>query len=144
MESTCPVKASIPRNMKPIPTFTRYVCAKCDYMATKTSHLKRHIQVKQEDIKINCNLCDYKAKCKAYLKRHMLTHDIHAIKKCSCDDEMFNYQTSEKGSLNAHIGSIHDGVKFSCNDCEYETSWRSNKKTQQKLNTVLYLNKSFK
>ena len=133
MEAICPVKESVLKTMKQSHTFTRYACAKCDYMATKTSHLKRHIQVKHEDIYIACNICEYKAKCRAYLMRHMLTHDIHAVKKFSCPSQMCDYQTSEKGSLNAHIGSKHDGVKFSCNDCEYETAWRSTLRKHKKM-----------
>ena len=38
-----------------------YPCGKCDYVANKSSHLKRHIKSKHEGVRYPCSHCEYAA-----------------------------------------------------------------------------------
>ena len=39
----------------------KFPCGKCDYVATKSSHLKMHFLNKHEGVRYPCDQCDYAA-----------------------------------------------------------------------------------
>ena len=43
---------------------------------------------------------------------------IHDGVKYSC--EFCDYKATQKGSLQEHVKSIHNGVKYSCDFCDYK------------------------
>ena len=45
---------------------------------------------------------------------------IHDGVKHSC--EYCNYKATAKGSLKIHVQSVHEGVKHSCECCEYKAT----------------------
>ena len=59
---------------------------------------------------------------KATQEDYSLTHkrSVHEGVKFSCDQ--CNYKAKWKSSLRKHIKSIHEGVKFPCNQCEYKAT----------------------
>jgi len=50
-----------------------YPCGQCNYQATYTSHLKKHIKSIHEGERYPCNQCSYKATEKGNLRRHQLS-----------------------------------------------------------------------
>ena len=44
---------------------------KCDYVATKSSHLKTHIRSKHEGVRYPCSHCEFAATQEGVLKRHI-------------------------------------------------------------------------
>ena len=45
---------------------------------------------------------------------------IHEEVKYSCNQ--CNYKASQQGHLKTHKMSVHEGVKYSCNLCDYKAS----------------------
>ena len=57
--------------MKPDTTPGRkYPCDKCEYIATKSSHLKQHKESKHEGVRYPCDECTYIGNHVIGLKRH--------------------------------------------------------------------------
>ena len=48
-----------------------FLCGKCDYVATKSFHLKTHIKSKHEGVRFPCDQCDYVATGVQSLKLHI-------------------------------------------------------------------------
>ena len=48
-----------------------YPCGECDYVATKSSHLKTHIESKHERVKYPCSHCEYAATQPGHLRKHI-------------------------------------------------------------------------
>ena len=46
---------------------------------------------------------------------------------CHCE-----YKTAQKGNLQTHIKSIHEGQKFQCPHCEYKATQKTNLQRQIK------------
>ena len=45
-----------------------------------------------------------------------------------------DYQTTHKGSLITHQKSIHEGIRYKCNQCDYQATQKSNLLRHQKSN----------
>ena len=63
----------------------KFRCDRCEYEATRSDNLKRHVRsvhAKEKDFK--CELCEYAARQPSDLKRHVLAvHD--KMKKFTCE-----------------------------------------------------------
>ena len=47
----------------------------------------------------------------------MRTHSSEKRFKC----DRCSYETNQKASLNAHVGTKHDNLWFRCEDCDFKT-----------------------
>ena len=100
----------------------RYNCDQCDYKATQLGHLKTHIRVVHLKIKnYSCEECDYKAHQLKDLKIHIkavhLKTNSYPCKEC---DAAFSIPSN----LKIHVDAWHKGVMYSCDQCEFRTSWK--------------------
>ena len=46
----------------------RYPCDKCEFAATITSDLRRHVENKHEGVRYSCDKCEYAASTTSYLR----------------------------------------------------------------------------
>ena len=84
-------------------------CAQCEYKATTSGHLKRHIKAVHDKIKdIACLQCDFKCSSNGDLKQHLKqVHDkLKDIKCVQCD-----FKCCANSDLKRHVKSIHDDPK---------------------------------
>ena len=61
---------------KPEPKRTKrskvgFPCNKCEYVATRTSYLKVHIESKHDGVRYPCSQCEYAATTARYLRVHV-------------------------------------------------------------------------
>ena len=49
----------------------QYPCDQCDYVATRSDHIKRHKENKHEGVQYPCDQCDYTATQSGNLKKHI-------------------------------------------------------------------------
>ena len=60
------------------------------------------------------------------------THmSIHEGIKYECDQ--CGHKAARKGDLKRHKMSVHEGVKYQCNQCDYEASRQGNLKSHKVL-----------
>ena len=55
---------------------------------------------------------------------------IHDGVKHSC--EYCDYKATTKGNLQAHVQSVHEEIKYSCESCDYKETTKSNLKKHVK------------
>ena len=56
-----------------------YLCSQCEYIASKASHLKKHVESKHEGVRYPCLLCEYVATLESVLKRHVKIKDFFVL-----------------------------------------------------------------
>ena len=56
-----------------------YSCSQCEYIASKASHLKKHVESKHEGVRYHCLLCEYVATLESVLKRHVKIKDFFVL-----------------------------------------------------------------
>ena len=49
---------------------------------------------------------------------------VHEGVKYACN--LCDYQATRQSSVTRHIESVHEGVKYACNQCDYQGSQRGN------------------
>ena len=81
----------------------RYPCHKCNYIATKSSHLQTHIKSIHEGFKYPCDQCTYKATERSALRQHVKS--IHEKVKYPCNQ--CNYMATQPSNLRHHKKSVH-------------------------------------
>ena len=105
----------------------KFKCNMCDFQGTQQSSLTRHIQSIHEGIKYACDQCVLHFTQESSLYRHMKV--VHKIKvppkktkntaspnsKYECDK---CYMTFSLASLYRHKRTVHQGAKFSCDQCD--------------------------
>ena len=59
-------------------------------------------------------------------KGSMVTHyrSVHEGIKYPCN--LCDYQATTQGSLQTHIKSVHEGIKYACNQCDYQAKRQDN------------------
>ena len=53
----------------------------------------------------------------------MSRHGRHEGVKFTCDQ--CDYKAPSKSSLLVHFKSMHEGVKFLCSQCDYQAKWKN-------------------
>jgi len=102
----------------------KYPCDQCNYKATESNNLQRHIKSIHDGVKYPCDQCNYKATASSSLQQHIKS--IHDGVTYPCDQ--CNYKAKDPSHLRRHIKSIHEGVKYPCNQCNYKFSYPSDLK----------------
>jgi len=128
---------------------TFFNCNQCDYKATRSDNIKKHIKYVHEgmEFKFKCDNCSERFKVGFDLKNHIkivhensnfkCTHEgceatylsaiglrthrkSHGPKKFSCNQCDSKYHVQSK--LNQHIREIHQKLIITCKHCEYTTT----------------------
>ena len=87
------------------------LCDKCEYNATYSYWLNRHIKSKHEGVRYSCDKCEYNATNSYWLNRHIKSK--HERVRYSC--ETCKYVATTVGSLKSHIEIKHKGLRYPCN-----------------------------
>ena len=89
----------------------KYFCEQCDYEATSTSLLKKHMQTTHDD-KVqrktqiyHCYICEFTLNRKEHLKAHIQNQHIHKCDKCE-------FETTSTDALKMHMSSAHKMKKL--------------------------------
>jgi len=96
----------------------RFGCDQCAYSATRTDHLKRHVEAQHSGLRYACDICSYTTTRPARLKVHKsVVHEgnVYLCDKCT-------YSANDLGTLKRHKDVKHDGITYPCDRCEYVTS----------------------
>ena len=97
-------------------------CNDCSYRAKYAGGLSLHRQkVHNGERRFNCKKCYYKAYSQSLLKKHDTeTHERKYRGVFQCD--LCDLKASTKPSLRRHKATIHEGVKYKCDLCAYQSN----------------------
>ena len=82
-----------------------------------------------EDGTFQCKSCDYKTTRKSNkgnMRRHIKTVHLSNSPLFKCPLPGCTFKTQTKGRMRAHNEGKHNGVRFDCGFCEYQTPYREN------------------
>merc|ERR1712129_477740 len=99
------------------------------------------VTIKEEEFndkrKYPCGNCDYVTKWRHSLRSHRLKSRCKPAKVLSYQCKQCDRGFTNPATLWRHKNSVHDGVVYRCDECDYNTSWSSNlaihKKTKHSL-----------
>ena len=95
----------------------KFTCPICSFSCKSDDVLKRHNNFEHNGIGYPCSECHYKAKSATSLKDHL--HHVHyKLKEFTC--EHCPFKTTYRDNMKTHIQGQHEGVKYSCNQCDYK------------------------
>ena len=122
-------KSNLTKHHQSVHMGKKYPCGECCYQATETGSLNQHMLAIHMGKKYPCGECDYQASSKSNITAHQ--QSVHMGKKDSCGNVIsgntesqqtsavsthgkeipmeFGYQTTDNGSLNKTMQSIHIG-----------------------------------
>ena len=110
-----------------------FLCDQCEYTGSRQA-LRYHKKSKHNGIKLSCDHCDYETPQKSNLKNHRERKHPEKYSFSSTKEKEVIYScnqceyTGSRQALRYHIRSLHDGIRLSCDQCNYETSQQSNLK----------------
>ena len=125
----------------------QHKCNICDFEGKSEKEMESHSKAKH---KIKCAKCEFVAARKETMKLHVKTAHIvfylcefceyktsstrhvlqehvrtqHEGYKYKCGK--CDYETKSQSNLRIHIKAKHEGVEFSCSDCQFKTSYEKN------------------
>eukprot|EP00088_Acartia_fossae_P051310 TRINITY_DN5763_c0_g1_i9.p1 TRINITY_DN5763_c0_g1~~TRINITY_DN5763_c0_g1_i9.p1 ORF type:complete len:475 (-),score=39.80 TRINITY_DN5763_c0_g1_i9:45-1469(-) len=127
---------------------TSHTCPQCDYTTGTLIKYNEHMRLQhQQTIEYTCNLCHFKSKWKQVIKNHKKVE--HEGQRFQCDSCSFQAKSSvalkthknikhgvgesfpceqcghiapNRGRLNFHMKTMHEGASFSCPECDFTTS----------------------
>ena len=91
------------------PRSIRVVCKSCNFTATDSSNLKRHIQTVHERSRYSCQYCDKMFTAKNMMKSHIDYKHLQIKHSCEECGKVF---TSKTG-YSKHIAT-HQGINYEC------------------------------
>ena len=99
----------------------KHECSECEYKTSRAFDLSKHVKRMHEFENINeqyeCSDCDYKTRWACDLSKHVKTvHECDGESSCTQCDQQF----STRKKLSIHIRYVHKGIKYPCNQCDYE------------------------
>ncbi|XP_055306218.1 zinc finger protein 813-like [Sitodiplosis mosellana] len=140
-------------------TKKQHKCPSCDYVASQTSTLKRHMLTHTGRKPFPCNICDKRFALKQNLQSHLKTHPDEypfscsvCLKRFAQNDEILEHEancygrhyechlckkfsTLIKGQLKVHM-RVHTGVRpFRCSLCSKKFTRKAHLKGHSKLYT---------
>ena len=92
-----------------------YPCQKCDYKASLSMNLKRHIRSKHEGKIFQCSICKAEYTDQGNLRRHQKVS--HEGRRFKCDECESTYSGSAELSRHARIK--HKNITYPCQNCDY-------------------------
>ena len=104
----------------------------CNYEANIRTSILKHLKSVHEDVKFKypCDQCGYRARQKSNLQKHtQRKHKKEAKhKKFQCEVFGCTFESDSKQGTLRHIRSIHEGVNYPCDQCEYKANQKCNLK----------------
>ncbi|XP_035664805.1 zinc finger protein 572-like [Branchiostoma floridae] len=111
-------------------------CPYCQYLAMKSSHLKRHVRKHTGERPFKCPHCKYSAMRKEHLLRHFGFKHKELL-RVSCRE--CRYRTTDEESLNVHLKLSHPEIYnqvYKCRQCEFESPRKSQYVEHTKVHRV--------
>ncbi|XP_078663952.1 uncharacterized protein LOC144907049 [Branchiostoma floridae x Branchiostoma belcheri] len=111
-------------------------CPYCQYLAMKSSHLKRHVRKHTGERPYQCPHCRYSAMRKEHLHRHFGFKHKELL-RVACQE--CRYRTTDEQSLNVHLKLTHPEIfnqVYKCGQCEFESARKSQYVEHTKLHRV--------
>ena len=98
----------------------RFYCDQCDHSSSNKSNLNEHIRRVHRGIRYPCKQCSLDFADSKRLKHHVnLAHgDGENLPTCPHCGKTF----TTKSSLGYHIQNKHEGFKYSCDKCSFQTA----------------------
>jgi len=92
-----------------------YQCSQCDYVATRASNLKIHIEYKHEGVRYPCPQCEFAGTTASNLKNHIERKHEGVRYPCfQCE-----HVATRASDLKRHVESKHEGMRYPCSQCEH-------------------------
>ena len=117
----------------------RLFCEECSFKTYHDFYLRAH-KTKYHKIKnIKCEFCLFQSSSKGALTNHKLRKHRSLCEEeirgtdFVCEQNSCSYVASSKSSLNEHVQSIHEGVKYPCKFCHKVGSCKSNIRRHYKV-----------
>ena len=102
------------------------------------------VAIKEEESnderKYPCGNCDYVTKWSQNLRTHRLKSRCKPAKVLSYQCKQCERGFTNPATLWRHKNSVHDGVVYRCDECDYNTSWSSNLATHKKTKHIVLSN----
>ena len=119
-------KQSYNHHVKVVHKNVSYHCSDCDFETVNKFYLKAHIQSQHEGIRFECNECG-----KHFISKKRLVHHyrfVHDGITQKCGEENCNMEFANKQSLNKHTDAVHNNIRYSCPECDYQGTSKGNLK----------------
>ena len=107
-----------------------YKCDKCSFSSKKPRFLTIHMRRRHGDASYNCLNCEEHFPDLRNLKQH-----IHA-KHMGIFCHLCRCQPSTEKELQEHNSETHDGITFSCTECNFVTSSKLNLEMHEKIHNI--------
>ena len=113
-------KTSLNYHIKSAHMNVRYHCDKCEKSFSHKTTLNAHIKSVHKNVRYHCNECKksftYKTNKRAHIKSALHIKNTLKYFRYFCDK--CGQSFSEKSTLNAHIKSVHENLRYNCNQSE--------------------------
>ena len=86
------------------------LCDQCEKQFTCQYSLTKHIESVHEKVKYTCNQCNKQFTDIGSLRKHIQSVHLNFMYRC----DQCHKQFTQKSSLRTHIQSLHDGVNSTC------------------------------
>ena len=107
-----------------------YPCSNCNSEYKSAIQLTIHNYNAHSRGEIVCELCDFKFKTKEQMHNHKTRCKEGLMRDFKCDECEFTCLAVGKESffmkIRWHISSRHEGLIFTCDDCEFRTQYKTN------------------
>ena len=94
----------------------KFSCHLCEYQAKNKITVKQHVEWEHNGVCYSCDHCNFKSKTNKNLRQH--TRNMHGVNIFLCCDKC-EYKSKYEGHLRAHKDFKHNGIYFSCKQCNY-------------------------
>ena len=100
-----------------------FSCDNCDFKTYTDFGLKLHkSKAHRVELEHKCDQCEYSTKTFELLMKHNEQKHINGTQfECNICQKKFKYRVN----LNHHHKREHEGLKFKCEFCDFETSFKS-------------------
>ena len=90
-------------------------CKKCNKVFSNANNLNTHVQSNHENRRFNCDNCEKSFTFSSGLSKHKrFYHSKESDTQCKQCNKVF----STTQSLNTHFQSVHENIRFNCDNCE--------------------------
>ncbi len=93
----------------------KHICKQCNKIYVSKGNLKRHIDVKHNNIKYKCTQCDKIYSYKSDLVKHAHVQHLHTFEyKCNICNKTY----TSNPNLKRHIDTKHNNIQYECTKCD--------------------------
>ena len=91
-------------------------CTFCEKLYSSRERLGRHVRGHHLGMSC-CQICQKNLSCSLSLKNHMESFHAQDVIQCG----MCDFRTKSKVHATKHKAEKHNGIKYTCNECDYES-----------------------